>query len=342
MKKSKLTAIILAIIMITAMGSIFAVPTGAYDIIDIKVPIGEARVNGIVDPGEWDAATAIVLDEAVMIERAQPTPRRDDLPKGLSTSVKIKVKDGYLYFLEERANPWIKFYHDDPRFSYESNGGILWFFKDGEPHDLFYQAGTKSNPGAPAFCYRSENSNDNRVIIQADEGVTVVTPGVGSVMEAKIKLSLLGLTMADFENGLTMFHCTQQVWGEDYNDQWCPGLNDATLGFWEWACGDDGQQPGFAQTDTPTWGDSGDYVLVADTFDLAALLAAEAAAAEAAKEAEAAANAPAAAADEPAPAPAPTPAPASPAAPATGDPMAILAALSAVSASGVFFIRKKK
>ena len=328
MKKTKLIAIILTVVMTLPLLAITA--AAEYDIIDIKVPIGEAIIDGIADPGEWDAATAIVIDYAVMVDRAQPTPRREDCPKDLVTSVKIKVKDGYLYFLEERKNPFIKFYHDDPRFSYESNGGILWFFKGDDPHDLFYQAGTKSNPNAPAFCYRSDNNNDNRVIIQAVEGVTTVTAGAGSVMEAKIKLSDLGLTMADFENGLKMFHCTQQVWGENYNDQWCPGLNDATLGFWEWECGDDGQQPGFAQTDLPVWGDSGDYILIADTYDITAALAAKAAAA-----AEAAPNAPAdvpadtPAADTPAPAPSVTPA-----APTTGDVGMMVFFLGIIAAAG--------
>ena len=342
MKKIKLIAIILTVFMIASMLAVTA--TAEYNIIDIKVPKGEARIDGVVEPGEWDAATAIVLDYAIMQERGYPSQNREGMPKELSTSVKVKVKDGYLYFLEERKNPYIKFYHDDPRFSYESNGGILWFFVDGDPHDLFYMAGTKSNPNVPAFCYRSDNNNDNRVIIQTVEGATVITPGVGSVCEAKIKLSDIGLTMADFESGLTMFHCTQQVWGENYNGQYAlsvgvdPADNSATLGFWEWAIQEDEQQPGFTQTDVPEWGNSGDYILVADTFDLQAVLAAEAAAAAAASEAEAAANV---VADEPAPV-VDTPAPSVPSAPSVGDPMAIFAIISAFSASGIAVLRRKR
>jgi len=339
MKKTKFAAIILTLAM---MASMAAMPAGAFEIKDINVPIGEARINGIIDPGEWDAATAIIIDYEYMQEKGYPEQNRADMPKGLSTSVKVKVKDGYLYFLEERVNPFIKFYHDDPRFSYESNGGILWFFVDGEPHDLFYMAGTKSNPNAPAFCYRSGNNNDNRVIIQAVEGATVITPGTGSVCEAKIKLSDLELTMADFEGGeMTLYHCTQQVWGDNYNDGHCASVgveNDATLGYWEWAVAQDEQQPGFTQTDAPAWADSGTYKTTADTFDLAALLAKEAAEAEAEAEA-AAADAPEAA-NSPADQPAETPPPAQPSAPQTSDPAALFLILFVLSASAFFAFKR--
>ena len=345
MKKTKLAAIILTAAI---MAAAFAVPASAYDIIDINVPIGEARINGIIDPGEWDAATAIYIGIDTMRERGLPSQNRDDIPAVCSVSLKVKVKDGYLYFLEERKNPNLKFHHDNPMHSYETNGGILWFFVDGaDPHDLFYMAGTKSNPTKPSFCYRSENNNDNRVILgDSDfEGVTVLTPGVGSVCEAKIKLSSLGLTVADFEGGnLTMFHCNTQVWLDSYNDQACKYLvdegNTATLGFWEWAQPEDERQPGFVQTDVPAWADSGNYRTVKDTFDLAALLAKEAAEAAAAAEAEAAANAekPAPAPDTPAPAaPAPTPA-----APATGDPTMLSLLLLAISGTAAVVRRKKR
>ena len=339
MKKTRLAAIILTAVM---MATMFAVPAKAYDIIDIKVPIGEARINGIIDPGEWDAATAIYTGIDTMQERGVPAQNRDNIPAECSVSIKIKVKDGYLYFLEDRKNPNVKFHHDDPMYSYETNGGILWFFLDGEPHDLFYMAGTKSDPTTPAFCYRSQNNNDNRVILSGFEGVTVVTPGVGSVCEAKIKLSDLELTMADFEsNSISLFHCNTQVWLDSYNDQACQYLveegNTATLGFWEWAQPEEERQPGFVQTDLPEWGASGDYITIADTFDLPALLASEAAA-------EAEANTPPANEQtEQPPAPAvDTPAALPPVAAQTGDPLTISLILLAISGTAALAGKKKR
>lgn len=179
----------------------------------INVPNGEATIDGVIEPGEWDEATRIEIkfsdiladqDDGVPGAGLVGGPRPDSISDDeIWLSVRMKVKDGYLYMLEERKqNTPIQWANDYFNHTYASSGSIIFFCENGEnlnSHDLFILAETKSKTG-PMFGWREMNDHGNMVEIFAEQAKATITDN-SFVLEAKIKLSDIGLTEKELKDG---------------------------------------------------------------------------------------------------------------------------------------------
>lgn len=210
----------------------------------INVPNSAATIDGIIDPGEWDEATRIEIKLSDIIEDGEngvpgaglvggpkPEPVNDD---DIWLSVRMKVKDGYLYVLEERKDPTLQFANDYYNHSYASSGSIIFFCEKGaglNSHDLFMLAETRSKTG-PMFGWREENDHGSMVEIFAEEAKATITAS-SFVLEAKISLANIGMTEQELKDGKYLVtYCAVKLtepdfsgepadlWGENYQLQY--------------------------------------------------------------------------------------------------------------------------
>ena len=210
----------------------------------INVPNGAATIDGIIEPGEWDEATRIEIvlsdiledqDNGVPGAGLVGGPRPDVVNNDdIWLSVRMKVQDGYLYVLEERKDSTMQFANDYYNHTYASAGSIIFFCEVGEnlnSHDLFMLAETKSKTG-PMFGWREQNDHAGMVEIFAEETKATITAN-SFVLEAKIKLSDLGMTEQELKDGKYLVtYCAVKItepdfsgepadlWGENYQLQY--------------------------------------------------------------------------------------------------------------------------
>jgi hypothetical protein len=142
--------------------------------------------------------------------------------------------DGYLYLLEERKDSTLQFANDYYNHTYASSGSIIFFCEAGESlnsHDLFILAETRSKTG-PMFGWREQNDHAGMVEIFAEEAKATITAN-SFVLEAKIKLSDIGMTEQDLKDGKYLVtYCAVKLtepdfsgepadlWGENYQLQY--------------------------------------------------------------------------------------------------------------------------
>ena len=210
----------------------------------INVPNGAATIDGIIEAGEWDEATRIEIvlsdiledqDNGVPGAGLVGGPRPDVVNNDdIWLSVRMKVQDGYLYLLEERKDSTMQFTNDYYNHPYASAGSIIFFCEVGEnlnSHDLFVLAETKSKTG-PMFGWREQNDHAAMVEIFAEETKAAITAN-SFVLEAKIKLSDIGMTEQDMKDGKYLVtYCAVKItepdfsgeptdlWGENYQLQY--------------------------------------------------------------------------------------------------------------------------
>ena len=179
----------------------------------INVPNSAATIDGVIEPGEWDEATRIEIkytdiladqDDGVPGAGQVGGPRPDVISDDeIWLSVRMKIKDGYLYLLEERKqNTPIQFTNDYHNHPYASSGSIIFFCEKGaslNSQDLFVLAETKSGTG-PMFGWRELNDHAGMTEIFAEEAKATITTNT-FVLEAKIKLTEFGLTEQELKDG---------------------------------------------------------------------------------------------------------------------------------------------
>lgn len=208
----------------------------------INIPEGTATIDGVISPGEWDNATEIGLyltetlaaggngDGAGVVGG---TPPDEHTNADMTTTVRLKMKDGYLYVLETRKDSTLQFTRDNATMPWASDGSIIFFCKKGEnlnTSDLFIMARGKTEPN-PMFCVRLDCAET--VDISAVAAKSTITEDT-FVMEAKVMIADLGnVTEADFRSGdLLVTYCSINIiepdfdgenpvlWGDNYQLQY--------------------------------------------------------------------------------------------------------------------------
>ena len=208
----------------------------------INIPNATATIDGVVSPGEWDEATAIIIksqDALADFEAGIPGSHyifpNDGDPQNTAV-IRFKINGGYLYMLEEKTadNPWqFTGAEEDGIAPWMTSGSIVFFVTKSEnlnTSDLFI---TPTNP--PQFAYRAQNDQEQRTPIKAAEAATVISAdGKSIIVEAKIALSDLGLSEADFTGGdLLVTYCSIYAFDPDFAP-WDGGYQTQYKGVGPW------------------------------------------------------------------------------------------------------------
>lgn len=230
----KLVSLALIAILVFAFATNVSAKTTVPDAINFVE--GIATIDGVISPSEWDDCTPIYLKLADVLEDSESgagvAGGNDLVPEGarsnddVTTMVKFKVKDGFLYMLETRIDKTLVFTHDELSTPYSSDGSIVFFCRPGEANvvDIFAVARSKS-VDAPLFGVRYDNL-DPAEALTAVESKAVITKD-GFILEAKFKLSDLNMTEADLKAGKYLVtYCAVNVYNTafdgDVTGLWTP------------------------------------------------------------------------------------------------------------------------
>ena len=206
MKKALLLLLTLVMVLSTMLVGVSA--EGKEPVTEVEVPYKEATIDGVVDPGEWDGATALVLNisdtQNWSASGAGLVGNKDAAIKltddQFTNSIRLMYKDGYLYYLEERIDTTPFYRSNNLTKPYCQDSSLVWFVDrwhtDKTPDSLavFPRSLKDGQVNEDPFISRGiENKQDDAEPLQdTTYGVTVTDNGF--TLEAKIPLEQLGLT----------------------------------------------------------------------------------------------------------------------------------------------------
>ncbi|MCQ2425078.1 MAG: hypothetical protein MJ070_02935 [Lachnospiraceae bacterium] len=206
MKKALVLLLTLTMVLSAMLISVSA--EGKAPVTEVEVPYKEATIDGVVDPGEWDGATALVLNISDTKDWTTPgaglVGNKDAALKltdaDFTNSIRLMYKDGYLYYLEERTDTTPFFRSANLTMPYCQDSTLVWFVDrwhtDVTPDSLavFPRSLKDGQVNEEPFISRGiQNKQDDAEPLQDTVyGVTVTDNGF--TLEAKIPLEQLGLT----------------------------------------------------------------------------------------------------------------------------------------------------
>ncbi len=249
MKKALVLLLTLCMVLSAMLINVSA--EGAEPVTEVELPYKEATVDGYVDEGEWDGATALILnisDTQNWSEHGAGLVGNKDAAVKLTddqftNSIRMMYKDGFLYYLEERIDTTPFYRSNNLTKPYCQDSSLVWFVDrwhtDVTPDSLavFPRSLKDGQVNEEPFISRGiQNRQDDALPIEAEYGVTVSDNGF--VLEAKIPLEQLGLTERYLALGLygVTYCCvnitdpdfsgdSSNLWADNYQAQYT-GVND--------------------------------------------------------------------------------------------------------------------
>ena len=212
--------------------AVLAVPSFAADPVDtVNVVNKDAIVDGVVESGEWDDATKLTLNisdtgtwsvgGAGIVGDPDAAAAHSD--SDITNSIRLMIKDGYLYYLEERTDSTPFFGAVDTRKPYTQDSTLIWFINGSKRNSLSVLAANDSSD-TPLIYFNENDDQPNGVLLDAEATATI---GSGFVLEAKIALSDIGFTEDEFKSGDTyVTYCCVNIYDSDFSGDsaqlWAP------------------------------------------------------------------------------------------------------------------------
>ena len=183
---------------------------------EVIVPYKTATVDGVVSEGEWDGATALVLnvedtrgwyDNGAGIV-GDTSVISSHTNKDFTSSVRLMYADGYLYYLEERTDTTPFYGSSNELRAYCQDSTLFWLYnsKTKMVPDVFsvFAKNSDYNDGKPYIVYAAGNNQDGAIELNIEIQSTVTENGF--VIEAKIPLS--ETTVSEKDMALGYIRCT--------------------------------------------------------------------------------------------------------------------------------------
>jgi len=205
----------------------------------VKMPNRAAVIDGKIGTGEWEGTTAFTLNPTDPLTwefgfLGNILPPASHTNEDFSNTIRLMIKNGYLYYFEERIDTTPFYGSNDIRKSYCQDGTLIWFINTNSTmHSISVFA---TNKGSAPFMMFNKNDDQAGGTLLNCEIVSDIRDN-GFLIEAKISLSDLLLTEKDFINGkmMTTYCCvniynssfsgnSEDLWGDYGYEPWYTGV----------------------------------------------------------------------------------------------------------------------
>ncbi len=220
---------------------LLATPVLAADpVTEVNVVKKAATIDGVVSAGEWDEATALTLnvsdtndwsgDGAGIVGGVIPDGFTD---ADFCNTVKLMVKDGYLYYLETRQDKTQFFGALDQNKPYTQDGTLIWFYDLNEEDRNSLSILPWNNDAGKTVLIFNDDANEPAGEPIADAESAFTKDANGYTLEAKFPLDAIQLSEEALASGQVLVtYCTVNIidpefsgdsadlWGDNYQAQY--------------------------------------------------------------------------------------------------------------------------
>lgn len=230
----KIVTLFLTVVMCCAMCTCTKASTGPVSV--VNVPEKDAKIDGIISPGEWDESTSLTLNISdttkwTQDEMGNPPfignimPPEDHTDDDFTNRIKLSYKDGYLYYCEERIDSTPYYLSDSPYHPYCQDSSLVWFIlPTGARHSLSVFA--DNDESGPFIVLNKNDDQENGQWLDCE--IVSTLKENGHMIEAKIPIGVLDITedMLD-KNKVKITYATVNIFDYDFD-----GNNETLADGW--------------------------------------------------------------------------------------------------------------
>lgn len=183
-----------------------------------------ATIDGVVSDSEWNDATRLTInisdtstwtENGAGIVGTEGYKTLNHTDADFSNDLAFMVEGDYLYLLLTRTDTTLNFATDNFRTPYASDCSLMWFYNSETDTMSGLQLLASNKSGTPIIGYfptDAEQSTSTDITATGDATAVTKTTANSYVMEAKIKLSAINLTLDNFKsNKMTVTYCCVNI-----------------------------------------------------------------------------------------------------------------------------------